>query len=143
MTRVDFYILAERSRGDRFLLTCRLLEKIHGQGRRVYVNTAGDAEGRHLDRLLWTYRQQSFLPHGLVGEADPHLNPILIGWEPPPEEEHDVLVNLAAQVPSFFSRFERVAEPIDREPAVRQAGRDRYRFYRDRGYPLETHDIKI
>ena len=27
MTRVDFYILAERSRGDRFLLTCRLLEK--------------------------------------------------------------------------------------------------------------------
>ena len=66
---------------------------------------------------------------------------MLIGWQPPPESEHDVLINLAPEVPNFFSRFARLAEPLDQEPGIREAGRERYRFYRDRGYPLESHQI--
>ena len=34
------------------------------------------------------------------------------------QTEHDVLINLASEVPVFFSRFERVAEVIDKEPPV-------------------------
>ncbi|MES9977893.1 MAG: DNA polymerase III subunit chi, partial [Candidatus Thiodiazotropha sp. 6PLUC5] len=55
--------------------------------------------------------------------------------------EKDVLINLSQEVPNFFSRFERVAEVIDQEPPVVTAGRERFRFYRDRGYPLKKHDI--
>ncbi len=53
-----------------------------------------------------------------------------------------MLINLADEVPDFFSRFERVAELIDRDPAVRTAGRNRFRLYRDRGYTLNTHNIE-
>jgi len=141
MTRVDFYILAEQAAGDRYRLACRLAEKAVSQGRRVYIHTNSVREGEHLDRLLWTFREESFLPHGLSGRVESALNPIIIGHAETPGEEQDVMINLALQVPAFFSLFQRVAEPIDKDPSIRQAGRERYRFYRDRGYTLNNHTI--
>jgi len=94
-----------------------------------------------MDRLLWTFRDGSFIPHGLLGKADPEHTPVLIGHGEDAENEHDILINLSLQTPDFFSRFERVAEPIDQDAEIRKTGRTRYRFYKDRGYPLETHNI--
>ena len=142
MTRIDFYILEQQARGSRFDIGCRLTEKAWRLGHRVYLHTDSAGQARQLDKLLWTFRDGSFLPHGLLGEADPALNPVLIGCQADAGEEHDVLINLGTEVPPFFSRFERVAEPIDHDQAIRNAGRARYRFYRDRGYPLETHRIE-
>jgi len=142
MTQVDFYILGEQARGDRFGLACRITEKAWQQGHRVYLHTGSDAEARHLDRLLWTHREESFIPHGLLGESDPALTPVLIGHGEQAGDEHDVLINIASGVPPFFSRFTRVAELIDNDPAVRSDGRQRYRTYRDRGYTLNTHQIE-
>ena len=142
MTQVDFYVLDERATGNRFTLACRLSEKIYHQGRRIYIHTGSDEETRHMDRLLWTFRQGSFIPHGTSGQCDPAVTPVIIGHQDDAGDEHDVLVNLSPAVPGFFSRFERVAELIDKEPQVVNAGRERFRFYRDRGYPLSKHDIK-
>ena len=49
------------------------------------------------------------------------------------------MINLAAEVPEFFSRYQRVAEVVDGHAERRERSRDRYRFYRDRGYKLNTH----
>jgi DNA polymerase-3 subunit chi len=141
MTQVDFYILKEQSTGDRFMMACRLAGKALQKGHRVYLHTNSDAESKHLDRLLWTFRQDSFLPHGIFVDADPELNPILIGHTGDIGDEHDVLINLAQDVPQFFSRFNRVAEFIDHDTEVKKTGRSRYSFYRDRGYQLTTHEI--
>jgi len=105
MTKVDFYILPEHAQGDRYLLACRLLDKIHAQGRRAYVNVGSDPEARHLDRLLWTFRQNSFIPHGMIGEADSELTPVLIGWNRDPDAEEDVLVNLAAEQGDAYAQY--------------------------------------
>ena len=142
MTQVDFYVLDEPAAGNRFTLTCRLCEKIYHQGRRIFIHTDSEEETRHLDRLLWTFRQGSFIPHGTLGNCDITVTPVIIGHQVEHCEEQDVLINLCAEVPTFFSRFERVAEIIDKEPQVISAGRERFRFYRDRGYPLTKHDIK-
>lgn len=142
MTQVDFYVLDEHATGNRFTLACRLSEKIYHQGRRIFIHTASDEETRHMDRLLWTFRQGSFVPHGSAGGCDPAVTPVIIGHRDDAGEEHDVLINLTVEVPTFFSRFERVAELIDKEPQLVSAGRERFRFYRDRGYPLNKHDIK-
>lgn len=142
MTRVDFYILEDNARDDRFGLACRLAEKAWQQGHRVLIQADSEEEARHLDRLLWVYRDQNFVPHGMLGKADNGLNPILIalpGQEP--GEEHGVLINLATEVPRFFSRFERVAECVDKDEGARQRSRERFRFYREHGYPLESHQI--
>ncbi len=142
MTQVDFYILGEQAAGDRFQLACRISEKAWQQGHRVFLHTNSEAESRHMDKLLWTFRDGSFLPHGLLGESDASVTPVLIGNGGGAGDEHDVLINLASEIPPFFSRFERVAELIDQDPENRQSGRLRYKTYRDRGYTMNTHDIK-
>ena len=143
MTQVDFYVLAEQASGNRFTLACRLSEKIYHQGRRILIHTENLEETRHMDRLLWTFRQGSFVPHAAAGECETTITPVIITLEASmAEAEHDVLINLTAEIPAIFSRFDRVAEIIDKEPQVVTAGRERFRFYRDRGYPLNKHDIR-
>ncbi len=143
MTRIDFYSLETDSGGDRFVLVCRLVERIRATGARVLVHCPDPEQARHLDRLLWTFREESFIPHGLVGKTDHDLTPVLISGDGSPESEDQVLVNLASDAPAFFGRFERLCEPIDHDSAARLAGRERFRYYRDRGYPLEHHTIRL
>jgi DNA polymerase-3 subunit chi len=145
MTRIDFYSLTEDSGGDRLLLTCRLVQRARGEGLRVYIETADAPTARQLDRLLWTFRDESFLPHGLVGETDPDLTPILIGIaeEMTPQSAGQVLINLGLVVPAALDRFERLLEPIDLDPEVRAAGRRRYAHYKSLGYPLEHRQIRL
>jgi DNA polymerase-3 subunit chi len=49
------------------------------------------------------------------------------------------LLNLAPAVPAQFARFERLLEVVGNSEDELVAGRERYRFYRDRGYPLNNH----
>ncbi|MGQ9658973.1 MAG: DNA polymerase III subunit chi [Thermochromatium sp.] len=143
MTRIDFYSLKPDSRGDRFILACRLVDRIRAQDLRVLILCPEREEARHLDRLLWTFRQESFLPHGLVGEVDAELTPILISLDGSPDSEHQVLLNLAREVPSGWERFARLCDLVDNDPAVRQAGRVRFRTYRERGHEPHHHQIRL
>jgi DNA polymerase-3 subunit chi len=143
LTRIDFYALHPESGGDRFLLTCRLVERVYAAGKRIYVHVPDQRLAEHLDRLLWTFEEGSFLPHGLVGKTDPALTPVLIGSDGDQGEGDQVLINLDPGVPPFLDRFERLCEPVDNDAAVRGAARERYRYYRDRGYDLHHHDIRL
>lgn len=142
MTRVDFYILAGSDELGLARLACRLVDKAWQRGLASFVHVDDAAAVARLDDLLWTFRDISFLPHARAAEArSEHRLAAVIGCGEEPAAEFDLLINLAAAVPDFFSRFERVAELVDDEPARRMAGRDRFRFYRDRGYPLDTHNL--
>lgn len=142
MTQVDFYILGADAHGDRHQLACRVAEKARQAGHRVLIHSTDDNECRHLDGLLWTLWDNSFVPHGLLGQADPALNPILIGDGAGDTAEHEVLINLAGEVPVFFSRFERLVECVDHDETVKAASRERFRYYREHGYPLNTHNVR-
>ena len=67
--------------------------------------------------------------------------PVRIGHAAPPDGFDDLLLNLADEVPAFFSKFERVAEIVGGDAAAKANARERFRFYRDRGYELETHQV--
>lgn len=142
MTRIDFYILGADNPAERRLFACRLTEKALTQGHRVYLHVADEQAAGELDQLLWTFRQGSFVPHERIGAPDADLDtPVHIGWGDDPGPHDDVLVNLTGEVPLFFSRFQRVAEVIAGDEPDKAAGRDRFRFYRDRGYELNTHNL--
>lgn len=141
MTQVDFYILDKQASGDRYQLACRVAEKARQAGRRVLIHTPLAAESQHVDKLFWTLWEQGFIPHGQLGKDEPKLNPILIGDGNTDTEEHQVLINLAPEVPVFFSRFERLIECVDHDETVKSAGRERFRYYREHGYPLNTHNV--
>jgi DNA polymerase-3 subunit chi len=144
VTQVDFYILESDSDDARLRLACRLVEKATQLDHHVFLHAASDHEAAALDELLWTFSQGSFIPHRVVRETldAPPLEPVLIGVnQQPGPGRWDTLINLAADVPEFFSRYERVAEVVDANAARREQSRQRYRFYRDRGYPLSTHQV--
>jgi DNA polymerase-3 subunit chi len=140
MTRVDFYVIGAPDGTSRERLACRLVEKAYKLGHRVYVHTASPRQAAAVDDLLWTFRAGSFVPHGLHPAAD-EAAPVLVGHDTAPEQVAEVLVNLADEVPAFFSRFERVAEPVGADAREKQQARSRFRFYRDRGYELQTHTL--
>ena len=141
MTRVDFYLLGA-GHDDNGSMACRLVEKIWRLGHRVYLHAADTASAQLLDELLWVFSQGSFVPHGLhTDNSASNEHPVLIGYTEPPSDWNDVLINLAPVVPEWFSRFARVAEVVGPAETDKAQGRDRYRFYRDRGYPLETHNL--
>ncbi|MBF0255321.1 MAG: DNA polymerase III subunit chi, partial [Gammaproteobacteria bacterium] len=129
MTDIAFYVLKPQAQGDRFSLACRLIDKAYGQGRRVLAYTDSADDSQRLDRLLWCFRDQSFIPHGLLGRIDSQLPPVLISHQDDPAAESDVLINLSRRQPPFFNRFQRLAELIDRDPEVISNGRQRYRQY--------------
>lgn len=144
MTRIDFYVLDRPASDARLLLACRLAEKAVEQNYEVLINAASEPESFRLDELLWTFSQGSFLPHRLLASAGnaEEGEHVLIGCGLPPGESHvDLLINLAPAVPPFFSRFERVAEVVGAEDENKSAGRERFRYYRDRGYELQTHQV--
>ncbi len=141
MTQIDFYILSEQSPHNRDMLSCRLAEKVYKLGNRLYIHTDSHSEACRVDDLLWTYRDGSFLPHEIYREGQASESPVVIGHHEEPDAEADVLINLAPAVPLFFSRFERVAEIIAPQAGEKRGGRERYRFYRERGYALKTHNL--
>jgi DNA polymerase-3 subunit chi len=141
MTQVDFYILNDSQPAALPLFTCRLTEKAYRQGHQVYIHTESDQQLRELDDLLWTFRDGSFLPHGRHEDGSSNDQPILLGHALEPEGPGDVLLNLAGEVPAFFSRFNRVAELVGGNDSQIAAARTRYRFYKDRGYTLNTHNL--
>lgn len=142
MTRIDFYILAATGENERLGFACRLAEKIYRSKAKLHIHTADPATQGRVDELLWTFRAGSFLPHR-VADGSPDGAPIVIGFSEPKASGPDwqVLMNLTSSVPDFFSRFERVAEVVDNSEDARAQGRERYRFYQTRGYPLTTHKL--
>lgn len=140
MTRVDFYLLDESTPQARELLVCRLAEKAYKLGHRVYIHVESPQQGQHLDDLLWTFRPGSFIPHALGSAATP-LAAVVIGQDGAPDGINDVLINLSPDVPAYFSRFLRVAEIVDGTETARQSARQRYRYFRERGYALATHEV--
>lgn len=56
----------------------RLLEMSLGRGWRVLVRAASDERVEALDAFLWTYREDSFLPHGTARERDAADQPVLL-----------------------------------------------------------------
>lgn len=141
MTQVDFYTLAPGYPGDRLGFACRLIEKIRAQGLRVLVHCPDVTEAGNLDRLLWTFREDSFIPHGQVGQVDAALTPVLISPAGEPTTEQQVLINLALEVPGFFPRFTRLCELLDQRPQVLEAGRQRWKHYQQQGCALAHHRI--
>ena len=141
MTQIDFYILDNKARGNKFLLACRLTEKAYQAGRRVCITTDTEQDASHINELLWTYNEQSFIPHDIYKKNDSQGRPVLVASPLESTDEHDVLINLASEVPACFSQFERLLEPVDNDESNKESGRNRYRYYRNCGYNINNHEI--
>ena len=106
----------------------------------IHAKNRGDAE--LLDELLWTFRDGSFVPHGLADSNDGTGNsPVVIGCDPHSAEGRDLLINLCDEIPPFARGFPRVAELVTSDDNCRKMSRKRYAEYRDQGHTINTHNL--
>jgi DNA polymerase-3 subunit chi len=133
MTRIDFYQLnPERPRFDH--VVCQLCQKAYDSKQLTLLLTQSQQQSEHLDRKLWTFTDDSFLPHDSE-ETEGLVTPILIHDSPDPKGERQLLINLSASIPSYFAQFERVIELVTEQNKAQ--AREHYSYYKERGYPLK------
>jgi len=137
MTSIDFYTHV----ADRLEVAARLVAKAFVAHGHVRVLTPDPATTDALDRALWLKPPTAFLPHCRVDGRLAAETPIWVDHVAEHPGPAGVLINLQSSPPSFFSRFERLAEIVGLDDADVAAGRERYRFYRERGYELRTHSL--
>jgi DNA polymerase III subunit chi len=142
MQRVDFYVLEGSDARERLKFACRVIDKAFQAEQRVLVCFDSNTELASFDDLLWTFAQDSFVPHEpLTAESDWEETPVLLTSKQPPAKSADVIVNLGAALPPDLSNTPSIIEIIDADAVRRQAGRVRYKQYRDQGVEPQTHKV--
>ncbi len=137
MTQIDFYTQA----ADRLHTACRLVAKARSQGMRVTVYCPDRELAGKLDRMLWAVPATGFLPHCAPDDPLAAVTPVLIDGGGDLHLHDELLINLHDRHPASFSRYRRLAEIVSTGDDDRASARERYRFYRDRGYEIRTHDL--
>lgn len=139
MTRIDFHTNVADSVG----YTCRLVRKARTQAAdsRIVILAQDKHQLTALDQALWTFSAQDFLPHVVAHDSLAELSPIILTDSDSSElPHHDMLINLSGTTPAQFAHFARMFEIVSTDAAAIEAGRQRYVYYRQRGYRL-THNV--
>ena len=143
MTRIDFH----SNVADPIAYACRLTRKARAADCRIVLLARDSVQLGELDDALWRFSDLDFLPHVKADDRLADRTPIILadadadaeGVEMP---HHQVLINLSGATPVSFARFERLVELITGDDADKLAARERYVFYKQRGYPLTHFDAE-
>ncbi|MBI5898931.1 MAG: DNA polymerase III subunit chi [Rhodocyclales bacterium] len=137
MTRISFL----HGASDRLQATASWLLQASREGQRIVVYVPSVEDRNRLDRLLWINPATGFVPHCQAGSGLEEETPVVLasGLDQTPHDEW--LLNLSNDVPPGFGRFEHLVEIVSTANEDKLPGRERFRFYRERGYPLEARDI--
>lgn len=137
MTKVDFYTGSE----DKLRTACQLSHKAMQNGVRVVLSAPDDSTTEALDKLLWQFPATAFIPHCRSDAAESEEMPVVLNSGSERFPHHDLLISLHNECVPFFSRFERVIEIVGADAEDSRQGRERYKFYKDRGYELRHFNL--
>ncbi len=158
--QVDFYIISEHSQKDSNQLVCQLCEKALEQNLSIFIYTESAEQAYLLDELLWTYKADSFIAHNNLfaqsirpsSKQKIFQYPVIIGSDLSTEQtvntpqDNHLLINLSStnlieRYTTITQKFSRIAEVVGKNNNEKAIARDRYRFYREKGYTLNKYDL--
>ena len=137
MTKVDFYTGVD----DKLRTACQLSHKAMQNGVRVILSAPDAATNDALDKLLWHYPATAFIPHCRSDAEEAGQMPVVLNQGSDKFPHHELLISLHNECAPFFSRFERVIEIVGKDEEDARLGRERFGFYRDRGYEMRHFDL--
>lgn len=137
MTQIDFYFHVE----DKLRTACALSAKAYARGLRVLAFCPDPEVTRKFSRMLWSAPATGFIPHCTPDDPLAGMTPVIVDHDGSNLLHDQVLVNLRQEWPPFFSRFQRLVEIVSLDEEDRRLARERFRFYRDRGYEIRSHDM--
>jgi len=137
MTKIDFYTGSK----DKLRTACQLSQKAMQNGVRVILSAPDAATNDALDKLLWHYPATAFIPHCRSDAEEAGQMPVVLNQGSDKFPHHELLISLHNECAPFFSRFERVIEIVGKDEEDARLGRERFGFYRDRGYEMRHFDL--
>ena len=137
--QIDFYILEQSNEQQSLLFACQLIEKMY-EKHKIYLHFNSYEAANRMDHLLWTFRDDSFIPHQLYHPNTTFPPPVQLGYEQAPPH-HEVIINFSQQSPDFFAHFNHLIEIVFAEPSMQQSARERYRHYRSQGHDIKTYKL--
>jgi DNA polymerase-3 subunit chi len=139
MERVDFYLVAQNLNPHQF--ACRLVNKAFNSGLTVRIELDTAEQAQQLDKLLWEFLPDCFIPHDIGVDESGSVPFIQVADLQRLSSPAEMLLNLSSTVPEQLERYQRVAEIVPDNPIDRQPMRDRFRHYRNLGCTPDYHPI--
>ena len=139
MTRIIFY----SNIADKQLTLANLVQKALEKRNKVTILAQSEQAASQVNSGLWQHAASSFLPNVLASHTFAAETPVLVDWQEKTLFQDDILVNLSGQQLTAFSRFRQLIELVSNEEDDKVAARQRYKFYRDRGYEIQHIDQAI
>ena len=92
--------------------------------------------------MLWTYQSLKFVPHVMAGSPVAAETPVILAGEGDALPHHEVMLNLGDAEPQNFATFERLLEIVGTEEDDKARARERYAFYKKRGYDIHVNEVE-
>ncbi len=130
-----FYHLTRRRLED---VLPPLLERVRAKGWRAVVRCGSEARVEDLNRWLWTFRDDSFLPHGTIADGAPERQPVFLTADDarPNDAEMLFLADRAQAAPHALDAYRRVALLFDgADPDALDGARRFWKAATDAGRP--------
>ena len=111
MSRIDFYHLQKQNLEE---VLPKLLEKAYASGKKIKVKIGNELRVEFLNALLWTYNDESFLPHGSKKDGNAEMQPIWLSTDDDNLNDAQLLfLTDGAQPPETIENFERIFNIFD------------------------------
>lgn len=136
MTDISFYQVMNATPASVDATLPALLEKALASGKKILVRCPSTERAFRLNESLWSYRADSFLPHGMTEDGHVENQPIFITDKVENPNGADILVVLSGAEAPDFSNYLRVLDMFEASDVQQDHARARFKEYKDKGYPL-------
>ena len=138
MTRIDFYFNVL----DKQIIIADLVQSALKKRRQITIFALDEIAASKVSADLWQIKPEYFLPNVQSNNLHASKTPVVVGFQGDDSThdlmQDDMLINLTAHEPIFFSRFTQLVELVSDDEQDKMAARARFKFYRDRGYEIKS-----
>ena len=121
-------------------MVCDLAEKLFLDRKRVVIHVEDKREGTLYDKLLWTWKQASFIPHKYIDQLEePQEEVVVITPQITNPADYEILLLATPAEKKVTDHFQSIidfAEKYDQAQLIRS--RERYKAYRSYQYGLKN-----
>ena len=141
-TNVLFHHFESIERKDFLVYVCKLIEKGYKQNiNPIFIKTNTQKQAEELDKILWTFRQESYVPHALV-DKDNNTQPVKIGWVDNEIEDAEAIINLSDGMPDTSNHLKKIHEIIENIDEKKEKARERWKKYKSIGFNIKAYKVR-
>ncbi len=132
MSRSKFFFI-ELAVDNKLKYVCDIAEKLYQSGKRIQIYAGSPADAKRIDEYLWTWKQETFIPHILCSKLTEKISdPVIVTTDADSSVQADVLIEFDPLNTQIFTNYKLIIDFAETYNSQKlQKSRDRYRLVRD------------